>query len=66
MCRHKPQSEKGESIVLCILDIDECASIPCQNGGNCIDQINGYVCTCRPGYSGLNCIIGRTNFDIET
>ena len=36
-------------------DIDECASNPCQNGGNCTDKVNGYTCKCVPGYNGTNC-----------
>ena len=40
-------------------DIDECASAPCQNGGNCRDQINGYRCICVPGYTGLQCQTGE-------
>ena len=38
-----------------ILDIDECTSSPCQNGGSCIDQINAYTCDCVDGYDGMNC-----------
>ena len=40
-------------------DIDECASAPCQNGGNCRDQINGYSCLCVPGYTDLQCQTGK-------
>ena len=40
-------------------DIDECASIPCQNGGTCIDGINSYTCVCVPGHAGDNCEIGN-------
>ena len=46
-------------IYFCILykrsDIDECASDPCQNGGTCVDQVNGYLCQCVPGYTDLQC-----------
>ena len=41
------------------LDIDECASSPCQNSGNCTDQINGYACNCLHGYDGPNCENGN-------
>ena len=39
-------------------DIDECASGPCQNGGTCTDQVNGYLCQCAPGYIDLQCQTG--------
>ena len=42
----------------CFTDIDECASAPCQNGGTCIDQVNGYLCQCAPGYTDLQCQTG--------
>ena len=41
------------------VDIDECASSPCQNSGNCMDQINGYTCNCFHGYDGSNCENGN-------
>ncbi|MEZ4300506.1 MAG: calcium-binding EGF-like domain-containing protein [Polyangiaceae bacterium] len=28
------------------VDIDECASQPCQNGGNCVDGVGTYTCQC--------------------
>ena len=40
-------------------DIDECASAPCQNGGTCVDQVNGYLCQCAPGYTDLQCQTGE-------
>ena len=41
------------------VDIDECASGPCQNGGSCTDQVNGYACQCVDGYFGTNCETGN-------
>ena len=40
-------------------DIDECVSTPCQNGGTCKDQVNGYLCQCAPGYTDLQCQTGK-------
>ena len=41
-----------------LLDIDECGSDPCKNGGTCVDGIDSYTCTCVPGYSGHDCETG--------
>ena len=50
------------------VDINECASDPCQNDGFCQDGINQYTCLCLPGYSGLQCKMGKfilvTKYDI--
>ena len=37
------------------IDIDECASNPCQNSGVCKDQINGFMCTCAGQFTGPFC-----------
>lgn len=37
------------------MDITECGSKPCQNGGTCIDQINVFSCNCAPGFTGDTC-----------
>lgn len=39
----------------CEINIDDCASSPCKNGGNCTDLINGFECHCQPGYKGKFC-----------
>lgn len=42
----------------CETDIDECASIPCQNNGTCLDLVADYKCDCtRTGFTGSNCEI---------
>lgn len=39
-----------------VVDINECAPNPCQNGGQCVEQFNAtYVCGCAAGYAGVNC-----------
>jgi hypothetical protein len=42
-------------IFLFRLDINECSSDPCKNGGTCKDLVNAYECTCAAGYDGDNC-----------
>ena len=37
------------------VDIKECSSNPCLNGGTCVDQVNGYLCNCQDGYQGVRC-----------
>ncbi|CAJ0956914.1 unnamed protein product [Ranitomeya imitator] len=37
------------------LNIDECQSSPCAYGATCIDEINGYRCTCPSGRAGPRC-----------
>ncbi|XP_061867715.1 protein crumbs homolog 2 isoform X2 [Colius striatus] len=41
----------------CSIDINECESQPCQNGGLCQDLVNGFLCHCLPGYSGVECAV---------
>ena len=36
-------------------DVDECASIPCQNNGTCTDRLNAYKCDCAPGWKLDEC-----------
>ncbi len=35
-----------------LLDVNECASSPCLNGGACSDGVNKYTCGCAAGYEG--------------
>ena len=41
----------------CFLDINECASTPCLNGGVCNNEVGKYSCDCTNavGYVGKNC-----------
>jgi len=40
-------------------NMDACASLPCQNGGNCTNAVddNTYSCNCPSGFVGYNCEI---------
>lgn len=45
-------SDISPSGAKCEVDIDECDSAPCQNGGLCKDGMEDFQCQCRPGYLG--------------
>ena len=47
-----------------LVDINECESNPCQNGGICTDVVNGYTCKCSPGYTDAICQTGVS--DVNT
>ena len=47
--------ERAFKMILTFLDIGECSSDPCQNGGTCIDEINAFTCICISGYTGDVC-----------
>lgn len=36
-------------------DVDDCANSRCQNGGSCVDKLNGFECHCAPGFMGERC-----------
>lgn len=39
----------------CEININNCASNPCANGGTCHNRANDYACSCALGYGGRNC-----------
>uniref|UniRef100_A0AAQ4S401 Crumbs cell polarity complex component 1 n=1 Tax=Gasterosteus aculeatus aculeatus TaxID=481459 RepID=A0AAQ4S401_GASAC len=51
----------GTAGFLCQEVINQCDSIPCQNGGRCESQVEGYICHCLKQshdgvlYGGVNC-----------
>ncbi|NXC06558.1 MMRN1 protein, partial [Orthonyx spaldingii] len=38
-----------------------CASSPCQNGGTCVNDRQGFVCACRHPFGGVNCSVKLVN-----
>ena len=45
-----------------VVETDECATNPCQNGGSCSDEVNKFSCSCASGYEGATCHTGRLLF----
>ena len=37
------------------LKVDDCAVNRCQNGGSCVDKVNGFKCICPVGFTGPLC-----------
>ncbi|KAM5271039.1 sushi, nidogen and EGF-like domain-containing protein 1 isoform 3-T4 [Hipposideros larvatus] len=47
----------------CHLDVNECASHPCQNGGACTNGINSFSCQCPDGFGGPTCETAKSPCD---
>lgn len=45
----------GTAGELCDVNFDDCYSNPCQFGGQCTDQVNGFSCDCSDGRGGVTC-----------
>lgn len=40
---------------LCQVNVNECASSPCQNKGTCVDGVASFTCLCELPFSGPTC-----------
>ena len=50
----------SNGVLFSLADIDECASSPCMNGGECDDNINAFTCRCADGFEGTLCETGKS------
>ena len=46
------------------VDINECDSNACENGGTCTDMEDGYTCACQRGFIGIECETGNIIFNL--
>lgn len=37
------------------VEVDDCLSAPCNNGGSCVNLVGEYTCTCPSGFMGSEC-----------
>ena len=58
LSRYKLQKVK-KYLKAFFLEINECDSSPCLNGGTCFDLINDFRCKCRGSITGKTCNEGN-------
>nr|XP_027230187.1 protein jagged-1b-like [Penaeus vannamei] len=39
----------------CHINVNDCESSPCANGGTCVDLVSGFQCVCDQGWEGPTC-----------
>ncbi|XP_053453179.1 sushi, nidogen and EGF-like domain-containing protein 1 isoform X2 [Nycticebus coucang] len=49
----------------CHLDVNECTSHPCQNGGTCTHSANTFSCQCPAGFRGPTCETAQSPCDTQ-
>lgn len=54
------QSGLSQPPSLLSLDVNECSSDPCLNGGSCVDLVGNYSCICVAPFEGPQCETGSS------
>ena len=52
------------TMIVFLIDINECISLPCQNNALCRDDVNSYLCQCSIGFVGVTCETGLTDWSV--
>ena len=50
-----PNSRLMFVLIIFYIDINECASNPCENAGQCVDGVASFTCRCTAGFRGTRC-----------
>nr|XP_054761011.1 brevican core protein-like [Lytechinus pictus] len=68
-CRSTPQHirvlQRARNKTNMYCAFQACYSNPCQNGGSCMEELDGYSCSCLEAYLGKNCQIPMCPADWE-
>jgi len=54
-CHQCPLGYRSSSDRSSCIDVNECSSNPCKNGGSCLNGINRFTCLCTSQYRGIYC-----------
>lgn len=48
-----------KTILIVLIDINECYDGPCKNGAQCINNQGSFTCICPPDFTGPLCETGK-------
>ncbi|XP_004590628.2 multimerin-1 [Ochotona princeps] len=51
------RTQRNTDNIMSLEEYSGCSSLPCQNGGTCINGISGFTCACRHPFTGDNCTV---------
>ena len=63
MERYSVPAKNNDHNKLFLIDINECNSFPCKNGGECFNSpIADFTCACALGWEGKDCTTSMYRF----